>query len=1262
MKTRLEIMQIGDSHFRRASRWEECLRVHDEFAAEVERRRPALVIHTGDIYHAAPIAEEQNAVERWLTRIAAVCPVLIVRGNHDPLGSLAIMRRLETVHPVLVEERCGVHVVAGIAVAAVAWPRKAELVASAPGASPEEIGQLAAQALRNVLSGLGDELAKHDGPRILATHAMVTGAKTSSDQPLVGAEMSIGVEDLALARADYVAIGHVHAFQTFQHGDVPLIYSGSPRRTEYGALEDKGFVAAAFEYIDPLSRWGVAWERVKLAATQMFDVHASFEEIGEGDGGHGWTDASGWPTDEEVRGAEIRLRYVVDADKRALAKLAADEIEARWRAAGAIDVKVEEEVTPVTRARAPEVAAAETTEDQLVAFWKARGIEIEAPRQARLRSKLAEVVGPEEQGARRRGALRFTGIRHRGFATMQPVDIDFDATPGPLVALVGPNGCGKSTTCELLFAACTGDMPTRGTLGTLATARDARLEVGICTQDGERYSIRHDVDAQTRKGTVFLADASGKAVLPDTQVSKFYPWIAQRMPPKSVVAASMFAAQGSDGLLGMDPGTLKGVILRAIGCEALEGWAETCRKNARTAKGLLDVTAARLADERARGVPLKTAELRLAGAEEAVVRALNAVAEAGAAAQRAKVAEEVYREESRALATAKERIEAARATYDVAVAKLGQLETRLAADRTLVVEGAAILEAVGELETLTQREASLREETAKAKADAELAAVEARNAATALADARKRWADLSDRVKKAEENLAAKPQMEAARGRAEALRGEVSVATKLEEDWRDEVTRLQGVALVGAEGRIGKLREGLVAIARHDVAVCAAFNSYHPAEIAAYGSTERAMAGVTVQADDTLAEQARTVPLQLSNAKNAVMAANATKRKLAEALAAAEKLAEGLPALEQIAADLVQLRADLTKATDAGTLAKATDANATAVHVERRGLAASLEASLTPLAHQRATHAPLAARAPELVNATARLEALEPELRAARTAVEAAGNELSALKLPTVSPFQPCVVADTTKAHELAWEGERQAREALAAQQREVTAARASAERQTELYAEQVRHEEDVADWAHLADALGRDGIQALLIDAAGPKLTVLANDLLHSCHGPRFTVRIDAAPFTADGKKQTDGCEIQVTDTKPREDGTVGSDREGWTFSGGERALLNEALGLALTTHVCQRSGLREPTLVRDETGAALDPETGVAYVAMLRRAAAQIGAHRIIFVSHDPALAALADGRIDLGVPRVAKSVAAAESGPAELPKKRRTRKVAA
>jgi ABC-type lipoprotein export system ATPase subunit len=51
---------------------------------------------------------------------------------------------------------------------------------------------------------------------------------------------------------------------------------------------------------------------------------------------------------------------------------------------------------------------------------------------------------------------------------------------------------------------------------------------------------------------------------------------------------------------------------------------------------------------------------------------------------------------------------------------------------------------------------------------------------------------------------------------------------------------------------------------------------------------------------------------------------------------------------------------------------------------------------------------------------------------------------------------------------------------------------------------------------------------------------------------------------------------------------------------------------------------------LVRDESGAALDPENGRHYMAMLRRAAEIVGASKVLFVSHSPELQDLADSKI--------------------------------
>jgi exonuclease SbcC len=178
-----------------------------------------------------------------------------------------------------------------------------------------------------------------------------------------------------------------------------------------------------------------------------------------------------------------------------------------------------------------------------------------------------------------------------------------------------------------------------------------------------------------------------------------------------------------------------------------------------------------------------------------------------------------------------------------------------------------------------------------------------------------------------------------------------------------------------------------------------------------------------------------------------------------------------------------------------------------------------------------------------------------------------------------------------------------------------------AAELQTEL--EGVRAEQ--ADWTRLAEDLGRDGLQASLVDAACAELTAVTNDLLHSCVGTRWTVSLDTQRASADGKKQLEGFAIRVLDTE------TGREDDAESLSGGEMVLVSEAISLALTSLACARAGIEDPDLIRDESGAALDPSKARAYVAMLRRAATQMGA-RILLVSHNPEVSELCDARIEI------------------------------
>jgi exonuclease SbcD len=371
---------IADSHFSEASRFAECIRIHDWIADELEREGCDMVLLSGDIYDRASSPIERQAVAAWLTRIAEVAPVVGVRGNHDALHDIALLGRLRTHYPITIEEACGVHVVAGVAVACLAWPRKGELLAHAPGVSGSE-------ALRAVLNGLGRELAEHIGPKVLLAHAMVRGSVTSSGQPLVGCDLELGLEDLGLASADLVALGHIHVHQHWEWNGAPVIYPGSPRRTAFGESEAKGYVVAHLESGRPAE-----WLFRETPATPMVDAEVTWHGPGSYDvaPSGGCEDLGDWGLYQK---AEVRVRYEVPSDQRDAARADMEKLAAELRETwGAAHVQVEEQVRATVTARAPEVAAAKTTADKVQALWKVRGFD-PGDRRERLLGKLTEIEG-----------------------------------------------------------------------------------------------------------------------------------------------------------------------------------------------------------------------------------------------------------------------------------------------------------------------------------------------------------------------------------------------------------------------------------------------------------------------------------------------------------------------------------------------------------------------------------------------------------------------------------------------------------------------------------------------------------------------------------------------------------------------------------------------------------------------------------------------------------------------------------------------------
>lgn len=396
------IAGLADSQIDENSRLLEHDRVMQFIVEDARRRGVSLVIHAGDVYEnpRGSTARERASVAWFVREVTEFATLVVVGGNHEAPGEVEELAKLRTGRwPVHAYERAQTDLIKTpeglVSIAALPWPRKANLLAMLPPVSPTEVDRAAVEALRAIFVAFRAELdvARAKWPTLLVAHAQVRGASSDSDQPMVGRELEVGLEDLGLCEAAFTLLGHIHKPQDWTHGGRPIVYPGSPRRTSYasGELLPKGYVLAEFDG-PRLDRW----ERVETPATPLALVEAKWTAGQEalGEGVLRWAGAGGSLTYvarevlEDVRGAEIRFRYSVAADQRGPARRAAEEWAASALGCGAAEVKLEERVMAVSTARAPEIARLDSLEEKLGKFLEVRGVEVEPVRWARICERL----------------------------------------------------------------------------------------------------------------------------------------------------------------------------------------------------------------------------------------------------------------------------------------------------------------------------------------------------------------------------------------------------------------------------------------------------------------------------------------------------------------------------------------------------------------------------------------------------------------------------------------------------------------------------------------------------------------------------------------------------------------------------------------------------------------------------------------------------------------------------------------------------------
>jgi exonuclease SbcD len=233
----------------------------NEICEYAEEHEADLIIFAGDAFKSSnPNPTYQREFARRVKRLAAVCPVVLLIGNHDipamtqKASSVEIFHTLD-VGNVIVGRTDKLHRIetkrGPVQVATIPYPVRQRLLSelSTRSMSLSDLDVLLRQQVDTLIRNLAEQVDP-DIPAVLTGHFTVQGAKLGSERGvMLGRDVTILSSTLADPAWDYVALGHIHYHQDMNPDHYPpVVYSGSIERIDFGEEGDpKGFCWANVE-------------------------------------------------------------------------------------------------------------------------------------------------------------------------------------------------------------------------------------------------------------------------------------------------------------------------------------------------------------------------------------------------------------------------------------------------------------------------------------------------------------------------------------------------------------------------------------------------------------------------------------------------------------------------------------------------------------------------------------------------------------------------------------------------------------------------------------------------------------------------------------------------------------------------------------------------------------------------------------------------------------------------------------------------------
>jgi exonuclease SbcC len=777
--------------------------------------------------------------------------------------------------------------------------------------------------------------------------------------------------------------------------------------------------------------------------------------------------------------------------------------------------------------------------------------------------------------------MRLDALTIRGFARFtEPVTLDVSTLPEGLVAVTGENGAGKTFLLEAAMAGLYREFASRGALTEYATSRDSYIEAAFSVEGRGRYRARVNVDGIRRVTDAVLEltpeDGGMPALLNDGKASTFDACVRQTFPSRDLMLASAFAAQNQAGnFIHRKPAQRRELFGELLGLAHLTTMGQT----AKTIAGHIEQAKGRLA------------AMRDVVAQQASPEAFAALREGEREARERQATAQILRDET------------GRSITD--------LEQRLALMQDAVAAHAAA----------TQRLATLRTEQATRQAERRQCETDLQRAQAAYqAETARLHQETTATLEDIDQRLAGNATLQA---KAETIRGAVAAVARLDRELSDLRTahgeaqareRAASTALHAAERELAALAplEQRQARDTRDAGLlgtvpCGGEGVYADCQFLRDATTARDRLASYVE----LLEPKATLADAVGRHKVALDAAAAEVRALAGRI----RTAEG----------------ERATWADAAKYAEALAASDARVEELKARRAQVLEQA------QRDQQAATDRYAGLLGDIAGRNDALDGKLGDIADAIEAAEADLAAVtdRHRAAASLQ----AQLTQAR-ATWDGLTASLADIAATLREgmrranvLTAQRRQAD---DLSARIATLDTELLEWQLLAKALGKDGLPDLEIDAAGPTISALTNELLEVCHGTRFSLELVTQVAKADGKGMRQDVTVVVTDNQ-----SGGTARDIADLSGGEQVIVSEALRNAISLWANQRSTMPMRTCWRDETTGALDPENAHRYLAMLRKVQQMGGFAHVLFISHNPEITSQADAVVRVADGSIAVSL---------------------